>query len=75
MPYLEANVKLKEAIQKHYNENKDHRPQTSKVLSRELWTGQQHGSPNDPLHARHMRSHCKCIPRGKSPLYDECYLC
>ncbi|TGO63023.1 hypothetical protein BOTNAR_0106g00190 [Botryotinia narcissicola] len=53
---------IEKAIQRHYNENKDHRPQTSKVLSRELWTGQQHGAPNDPLHARHMRSHCKCIP-------------
>ncbi|KAK6605454.1 ankyrin repeat protein [Botrytis cinerea] len=54
---------IERAIEKHYNETKNHRPQTSKILSRELWTGQQHGTPNDPLHARHMRSHCKCIPQ------------
>ncbi|TGO28752.1 hypothetical protein BPAE_0023g00170 [Botrytis paeoniae] len=54
---------IEKAIQRHYKETQDYRPQTSKILSRELWTGQQHGAPNDPLHARHMRSHCKCIPQ------------
>ncbi|KAF7937318.1 uncharacterized protein EAE98_001632 [Botrytis deweyae] len=54
---------IEKAIQRHYKESKDHRPQTSKVLSRELWVGQQHGALNDPLHSRHMRSHCKFIPQ------------
>ncbi|TEY39017.1 hypothetical protein BOTCAL_0472g00040 [Botryotinia calthae] len=54
---------IEKAIQRHYNESNGDRPRTSRILSRELWTGQQHGAPNDPLHARHMRSHCKFIPQ------------
>ncbi|KAF7897210.1 hypothetical protein EAF00_005438 [Botryotinia globosa] len=54
---------IEKAIQRHYKESEDYRPQTSKILSRELWTGQQHGALDDPLHARHMRSHCKYIPQ------------
>ncbi|TGO40726.1 hypothetical protein BHYA_0032g00050 [Botrytis hyacinthi] len=61
---------IEKAIQRHYKESEDHRPQTSKILSRELWIGQQHGAPDDPLHARHMRSHCKYIPQGIDPEVD-----
>ena len=37
-----------------------------KVLSREFWSGQMHGSSEGaPVHGRHMRSRCSLIPRGK----------
>ncbi|RAL60755.1 hypothetical protein DID88_009860 [Monilinia fructigena] len=52
---------IEKAIRRHYKETPDNQPQTSKILSRELWTGQQHGTPSDPIHARHMRSQCSYL--------------
>jgi hypothetical protein len=37
-----------------------------RLLCREFWRGQLHGSGSKaPVHARHMRSRCSVIPRGK----------
>ena len=38
-----------------------------RLLCREFWRGQLHGSGSKaPVHARHMRSRCSVVPRGRS---------
>ncbi|KAI9646050.1 hypothetical protein NHQ30_005488 [Ciborinia camelliae] len=59
---------IEKAIQRHYKETED-KPKTLKILNREFWAGQQHGTPYDPIHARHMRPDCKYISQGKQPLH------
>ncbi|KAI9150693.1 hypothetical protein HJFPF1_10469 [Paramyrothecium foliicola] len=58
----------------------DHKPISNmsdceRVLSREFWRGQMHGSGGRaPVHARHMRSRCSVIPRSKeeAPIQTRC---
>ncbi|PQE10393.1 ankyrin repeat protein [Rutstroemia sp. NJR-2017a WRK4] len=53
---------------KRYEEQEEQVSQ--KLLSRELWVGQQHGTLKDPIHARHMRPHCTLIPSDAATLPD-----
>ncbi|KAM3067868.1 hypothetical protein ACMFMG_011353 [Clarireedia jacksonii] len=54
---------VEEAIKRYEEHEKIEDARISKkLLSRELWSGQQHGTLDDPIHARHMRSHCTVVP-------------
>jgi hypothetical protein len=67
---------VERAIARYYDEDDIvHNDQTSysgmtaaqRVLCREFWRGQMHGSSEKaPVHGRHMRSRCSLIPCSKS---------
>ncbi|KAI1080443.1 hypothetical protein F5B20DRAFT_580109 [Whalleya microplaca] len=81
---------IEQAIARYYNEkpigledgtrlSKGNKTNTEKLLAREFWRGQMHGTggrkqsnhhqskgkqTSPPIHARHMRPKCSIIPRG-----------
>ncbi|KAE9371635.1 hypothetical protein N431DRAFT_441610 [Stipitochalara longipes BDJ] len=70
--HFPANCMLwvEEAIGRYYGEDRgeynyrkanNYCKKSSNILCREFWTAQQHGGISDPIHARHMRSHCSFI--------------
>ncbi|KAH8600083.1 hypothetical protein B0O99DRAFT_726757 [Bisporella sp. PMI_857] len=62
---------VEESIARYYGERRgeynnrkawNYCQKASGILCREVWTGRQHGSINDPVHSRYMRSQCSFIP-------------
>ncbi|XMA07793.1 hypothetical protein WAI453_000584 [Rhynchosporium graminicola] len=49
----------------NYRQHDNYCKKSSNILCRQFWTSLQHGGVYDPVHARHMRSHCSLITPGK----------
>ncbi|CZT41654.1 uncharacterized protein RSE6_01413 [Rhynchosporium secalis] len=49
----------------NYRQHDNYCKNSSNLLCRQFWTSLQHGGVYDPVHARHMRSHCSLITPGK----------
>ncbi|KAL2071212.1 hypothetical protein VTL71DRAFT_12447 [Oculimacula yallundae] len=45
----------------NYRQHDKYCKKSSNLLCRQFWTSLQHGGVYDPVHARHMRSHCSLI--------------
>ncbi|KAG4441971.1 hypothetical protein IFR05_002539 [Cadophora sp. M221] len=45
----------------NYRKHDKYCEKSSNLLCRQFWTSLQHGGIYDPIHARHMRSHCSLI--------------
>ncbi|KAH7399882.1 hypothetical protein BKA64DRAFT_467978 [Cadophora sp. MPI-SDFR-AT-0126] len=45
----------------NYRKHSKYCEKSSNLLCRQFWTSLQHGGIYDPVHARHMRSHCSLI--------------
>ncbi|KAK0103966.1 hypothetical protein ONS96_005071 [Cadophora gregata f. sp. sojae] len=56
----------------NYRKHDKYCEKSSNFLCRQFWTSLQHGGIYDPIHARHMRSHCSLITpdtaRGSDPI-------
>ncbi|KAL2070267.1 hypothetical protein VTL71DRAFT_13293 [Oculimacula yallundae] len=62
---------IEEAIARYYGEaspgksdysrHRNDRTKASNILCRQFWNGLQQGGLHDPVHARHMKSHCSLI--------------